>query len=104
MDASSTRTANLRVLVSCWYALFINVIPGFMLALKLWVRAQDTEGQEAFLVMPSWYVIMYLCVLAAGVFVVPSAFARSRVLGFVVLLAMLLSFAGMLPVIFGPRL
>ena|SRR5438876_6460865 len=110
MQPEPSRSSDLaRLLVSCWYALFILGIPGLVFALKIFVHTTDPDARvvpiwRVPVVMPSWYIIGYFCVLVGAVFVLPSAFMRSRVLGFAVLFAMLISFVGMLPIIFVPKL
>jgi hypothetical protein len=104
MNSSSVRHDDpVRAIVSYCYALIVLSIPGFVFFLRVFAYTQFGGPWSTPVVMPSWYIIGYFCVLTGGVFVIPFAFIRSKILCSVVVLAMLLSLVWMMPVILTPR-
>jgi len=110
MQSSPSASADIaKTIVSCWYAVFVLAIPGFVFALKVLAYVSDPDMRAVSIwkvpvEMPSWYIIGYFCVLAGAVFVLPTAFTRSRALGLFVVCAMAISVVAMIPVIFVPKL
>src|SRR5689334_15935334 len=98
MNSSVRPDDSVRVIISLCYALLLLAIPGFVFALRVFAYSQFGEPWSTPMIMPSWYTVVYFCVLAAAVFVIPFALPRSKVVVAIVIAAMLLSLAGMLPV------
>lgn len=94
----------IRAIVSLGYALMLLAIPGFVFMLRFFAYSQFDGPWSTPMIMPSWYTVGYFCVLAAAVFVIPFALPRSKSLVAIVIVAMLLSLAGMLSVMFTPRM
>jgi len=93
----------IRIIVSLCYALVLLAFPGFVLMLRFFASSQFGDPWNTPMTMPSWYMVGYLCVLAASVFFIPFALARSKALVAIIIAATLLSLAGMVPVMFAPR-
>src|SRR4051812_18634715 len=83
-----------RVVVSLGYALLLLAIPGFVLFLRLFAYSLWGDPWSTPMIMPPWYSVIYFCVLAAAVFVIPFALPRGKAFVWIIIAAMILSLAG----------